>query len=328
MRRPWILSGLVVGAGATLGMALAPNVALLTIAGVLAQCAFNAPFAALIGVLADQVPPQQRGVASGIVGATLPVALPVGTFLVQWVAPNQLAMFMVPVAVGAAAMLPFTLTLGDRHLPRAAKTPFSWREFLGSFYLSPRRAPAFALAWWGRFLFVLAYAFLTTYQAYYLIHDLGAPAADVPDLIFRSAVVLSSLTLVSSLVGGKVSDVTGRRKVFVMGAAVVYGAGLLAIAAAGGFTAFLVGIAVAGFGFGLYTAVDLALFIDVLPDSRTAAKDLGVANIAAAMPVSLAPAVAPLVLALGGGSYTVLYGVAAVCAVLSAAFIAPIHGVR
>jgi len=328
MRRPWILFGVVAGAASTLGMALAPNVALLTIAGVLAQCAYNAAFAAFIGVLADQIPQRERGIASGIVGATVPVALPVGTFLVQLAAPNLTAMFMLPVLVSAAVILPFILTLKDRHLPPAEKAPFSWREFLGSFYLDPRRAPSFALAWAGRFLFVLAYAFLTTYQAFYLMHELREPADDVPRLIFVSTLVLSSLTLVSSVVGGRASDVTGRRKVYVIVAAVVYGAGLLAITAADAVDPFLVGIAIAGLGFGVYTAVDLALFMDVLPDPRTAAKDLGVANIAAALPVSLAPAVAPLILAVGGGSYTVLYTVAAACAVLSAAFIVPIKAVR
>jgi hypothetical protein len=51
------------------------------------------------------------------------------------------------------------------------------------------------------------------------------------------------------------------------------------------------------FGFGGYLAVDLALFTDVLPDPGTAAKDLGVFNIAGAVPFSIAPALAPTILA-------------------------------
>ena len=38
-----------------------------------------------------------------------------------------------------------------------------------------------------------------------------------------------------------------------------------------------------GLGFGIYMAVDLALVADVLPDSASVAKDLGVMNIAGAI---------------------------------------------
>ena len=100
------------------------------------------------------------------------------------------------------------------------------------------------------------------------------------------------------------------------------------IAVAGDFDGFLVGMAVSGLGFGLYMAVDLALVADVLPDEANAAKDLGVLNIAGALPFSLAPATAPLVLAIGGGSYQVLYAVAGVCALVGAAAILPVRRVR
>ena len=39
-----------------------------------------------------------------------------------------------------------------------------------------------------------------------------------------------------------------------------------------------------GLGFGVYMAVDLALVADVLPDTDDTAKDLGVLNIAGALP--------------------------------------------
>ncbi|MEO7981982.1 MAG: MFS transporter, partial [Sporichthyaceae bacterium] len=73
-------------------------------------------------------------------------------------------------------------------------------------------------------------------------------------------------------------------------------------------------------------AIDLALVVDVLPDPATAAKDLGVFNIAGALPYSLAPALAPGILALG--SYPALYAVASLCALFAAACILPVRGVR
>ena len=75
-------------------------------------------------------------------------------------------------------------------------------------------------------------------------------------------------------------------------------------------------------------AVDLALVVDVLPDKDSAAKDLGVFNIAGALPFSIAPGIAPAILAVGGGSYGVLYAVAGVCAFIGAAAILPVKRVR
>ena len=51
-------------------------------------------------------------------------------------------------------------------------------------------------------------------------------------------------------------------------------------------------------------------------------------NIAGALPFSVAPAIAPAILAVGNGSYGVLYAVAGGCAFLGAAAIVPVKGVR
>ena len=115
---------------------------------------------------------------------------------------------------------------------------------------------------------------------------------------------------------------------FVVAGSLIYGLAMFVIAAAGDVEGFLVGMAISGLRFGMYMAVDLALVVDVLPDGDHAAKDLGVMNIAGALPSSIAPAVAPAVLAVGNGSYGVLYAVAGVCAVLGAAAILPVRSVR
>jgi MFS family permease len=86
-------------------------------------------------------------------------------------------------------------------------------------------------------------------------------------------------------------------------------------------------MAISGLGFGVYMAVDLALVADVLP-GKDNAKDLGVLNIAGALPYTVAPALAPAALAICSGSYGVLYAVAGVCAVVGAGAILPVRGAR
>jgi MFS family permease len=328
MRRPWMVIGLVGGSLGILIVALAPNIGVVLVGWCIAQLLFNALLAALVAVLPDQVPPGQRGLVSGFLGICVPIASVTGTFLVQLFTGNQLAMFLAPCAIGGFFVLLFVVRLNDRRLASADRPAWSLREFASTFYVNPRRSPDFAWAFASRFMFVLAYAFLTTYQAYYLLDKVGSAEADVPRQIFLGTLTQSVVVVAASLVGGRLSDRTGRRKVFVLAASIVYGLAMFVIAIASDFNGFLVGMAIGGFGFGVYTAVDLALVVDVLPDKDNAAKDLGVLNIAGALPFSVAPGIASAILAVGSGSYGVLYAVAGVWAILGALAILPVRGVR
>ena len=328
MRRPWMLIGVVGGSFGILVVALAPGIPFVLVGWCIAQLLFNALLAAMVAVLPDQVPAAQRGRVSGVLGVCLPVASVIGTFLVQLFSGHQLAMFMVPCAVGGFFVLLFALTLDDRRLAGSVPPPWSVRELLSTFYVAPRKSPDFAWAFASRFMLVLAYAFLVTYQAYYLLDKIGSAEVDVPHQIFLSTVVQSVVLVLASLAAGRLSDRTGRRKVFVLAASIIYGLAMFVVAMASSMTGFLVGMAVSGLGFGMYMAVDLALVADVLPDKDNIAKDLGVFNIAGALPFALAPAVAPVILSLGGGNYGVLYTVAGVCAIVGAFAILPVRGVR
>ncbi len=328
MRRPWMLIGLVGGSFGILLVALAPDIPVVLIGWCIAQLLFNALLAAMVAVLPDQVPVAQRGRVSGVLGICLPVAAVSGTFLVQLFASNQLAMFMGPCAIAGVGILLFTFRLKDRRLTSAVIPPWTLRELLRTFYVAPRRNPDFAWAFLSRFMFVLAYAFVVTYQAYYLLEKIGSAERDVPHQIFLGTLVQSIFLVAASLLAGRLSDRSGRRKVFVLTASIVYGMAMFVIAIVSSFNGFLVGMAISGLGFGTYMAVDLALVVDVLPDQDNIAKDLGVFNIAGSLPFALAPAIAPAILLVGGGSYGVLYAVAGVCAIVGAFAILPVRGVH
>jgi MFS family permease len=328
MRRPWLIGGLAGGSLGILLIASAPTVGVVLVGWCLAQVSFNALLAALFAVIPDQVPAEQRGFMSGLVGMSLPVAAVSGTFLVNLFTGNELLMLLMPSVVGGILVVLFAVTLRDRRLVATDRPAWSLRDFAGTFYVDLRRSPDFGWAFASRFLFMLAYAFLVTYQAYYLLQKIGSAEADVPAQIFLGTLVQSSLLIPASLVAGRLTDRMGRRKVFVFSAAVVYGLALFVIAVATNFNGFMVGMALGGLGFGMYIAVDLALVLDVLPDRNTAAKDLGVFNMASAIPFSLAPAIAPAILAIGDGSYGVLYAVAGICALIGAAAIVPVKAIR
>jgi MFS family permease len=328
MRRPWMIIGVVGGPLGILIVALAPSIPVVLVGWCIAQLFFNALLAAMIAVLPDQVPSVQRGLVSGVLGVCLPIASVCGTFLVKLFSGSLLAMFMAPCAAGFLFIFLFTFRLDDRRLASEEKPAWSLREFAGTFYFNPRKNPDFAWAFVSRFMYVLAYAFLTTYQAYYLLDKIGSAEADVPQQIFLGTLAQAAVIVTASLIGGKLSDRTGRRKVFVLTASIVYGLALFVVAIASDFNGFLVGMAISGLGVGVYVAVDLALVVDLVDGTQNAAKDLGVFNIAGALPFSIAPALAPAILAIGSGSYGVLYTVAGLCAIVGAFAILPVRRIR
>ena len=80
----------------------------------------------------------------------------------------------------ASFILVFAVALDDRRLARQDKPAWSLREIASTFYIDPRKSLAFA----SRLMFALAYAFLVTYQAYYLLEKIGSTVAEVPQQIF------------------------------------------------------------------------------------------------------------------------------------------------
>jgi MFS family permease len=88
----------------------------------------------------------------------------------------------------------------------------------------------------------------------------------------------------------------------------------------------IVAAALLGVGFGVFTSVDFALMTDVLPTALDRGKDLGVINVANALPQVAAPVLAaPIVTYLGG--YRALYLVAAVIGLAGAVLVRRIRGV-
>jgi MFS family permease len=208
MRRPWMVIGLVGGSLGILVVSLAPNVPVVLVGWCIAQLFFNALLAAQVAVLPDQVPSTQRGLVSGVLGVCLPMAAVSGTFLVRLFSGNQLATFLGPCAIGGFFILLFAVVLKDRRLAEADRPIWSLREFASTFYVAPRASPDFAWAFASRFMFILAYAFLATYQAYYLLDKLGSAKADVPQQIFLGTLTQSVVVIAASLTGGR--PLTGR----------------------------------------------------------------------------------------------------------------------
>ncbi|MBB5986730.1 MFS transporter [Sphingobium lignivorans] len=329
-RRPWLVGGLAVSAVGLTILGTAPNLLLLGLGWMICQAGFNAMQAACLPILPDVVPFRLQGRVAGMLGMTSTAATFAGSWITQFTQTSTLLMFLAPFGVTVFGVLALVLILPDRAssaenghradlaaIPRALIKPFLDRDFSWAFV--------------SRFLIMMAWSFLLTYQLFFLTDQLSLERADATQVMVRSMAIIAVATISVSIVGGFISDWSGRRKPFVALAAVIEATGFLLVALAPSVPQFLVGVAVAGLGKGLYFAVDLALLAAILPNKEERAKDMGVFQIANSLPQSLAPALAPIILVLGsadGENYAAVFIAGTLFALLGALAIAPIRRSR
>lgn len=328
MRRPWLIGGALAGTASLWMVATAPSVGWLLAGWCLAQLSFNAVLAPLAALLPDHVPAARRGTVAGIISVSTPVGQVGGTFLTHALAGDMAAMLMVPAVVCIVLILVLSIALPDRRLAPGMAAPLEVRAFLQSFRASPQRTPDFAWVCSGRFLLIMCMSFLMAYQPFFLMDRLGFMAAEVPNVVFRSTLVQSAAVIFAGLVAGRVSDLTRRRKPFVIAAALACSAGAWVASSASTYEVFLVAVTLFGLGLGAFLSVDLALVTDVLPNKEDdAAKDLGLFNIASALPQIIAPGIASAILVQAGG-YRSVFVVAGVMALMAAFAVMPVRSVR
>jgi len=325
MRRPWIIGGIVAGYLSLILLTQAGDVFSLVLAWMLVQLSFNAAIAALLAIMADSVRPKNRGRVAAAVGVAQNGSLVIGVFIVQLFDATT-PQVLVPGAVGCAVVIIFALTFKDRVLTEKPATAFGVKDFFGSFVFDPRKNPDFGWAWLMRFLLTAAAVTATNYLALYLINNLGVSEADAANAVFYATLFNVVGVVSTTFVAGWLSDRLGRRKIFVFVAALVAVVGLLILAFAPNLTVVYVAQLIIGAGIGSFYAVDLALVTDVLPSSTDNGKDLGVVNIAQALPQSLVPAAAGGVVAAVG--YPGLFISGAVLGILGAVAAFRVKGVR
>ncbi|MBA2810956.1 MFS transporter [Streptomyces sp. KM273126] len=329
-RRPWLAGGVLAGTAGLAVIALAGNVTLVAVGWGIAQMGFNASQAALNALLPDNVPEEQRGRVSGMVGFTSKVGTLIGTGLVALAGSGVAPMLLLPALFGIIMIGILVAVMPDRPADPGRLAPFRLTDIARSLWVNPFAHRDFGWAWAGRFLLYVGYAFFLTFQAYVITDHLGYSDSEAPDLIFYGTLAATAGGLFTAILGGRLSDHLQRRKIFVGVSAAVMGVGLLIIGLSASYAHFLVGGTVVGLGMGTYLAVDMALVARVLPNPDNAAKDLGVFQIANSLPQSLAPLIAPLFLSIGGGdqNYPAAFVAGTVFALLGALATAPIRGVR
>ena len=122
-RRPWILGGLALVAGALAVIGGATSPLQLAFGVVIFQLAVNALYAPLTALVPDLVADDQKGLVSAWAGAALPVANLFTAVVVTRLAGSPPMQFGVVIAVAAMMILPFAATLREPRLSRPATPP-------------------------------------------------------------------------------------------------------------------------------------------------------------------------------------------------------------
>ncbi|GAA5206192.1 MFS transporter [Microbacterium kyungheense] len=323
-RAPWIVLGSLAGALSLVGLAFANSLVGFIIAWTLVQVCFNFAQGPLSAVMPDRVPIKRRGTFAALTGIGLMLGA-IGGQIVGALFFDSISFgYIVFAALSVVVLLLFVVLNPDYPSTKLQPEPFDLKEFLSTFWVSPTKHPDFFWAFTGRLLLYTGYFAVTGYQLYLLQYyfHIDEPKTVIPLLGLLSLVGI----IISTVVSGPLSDKVGRRKPFVFGSAAVVSLAFLLPWFWQDINAWMIMTFIAGFGFGMFQAVDTALISEVLPSAKSFAKDLGVVNIAATLPQTLAPAVSGVIVLVFG--YQGLFPVAIVLGILGAIAIWPIKAVR
>jgi MFS family permease len=323
-RVPWVVIGGLTGALALVVLAAADSLLVMLLGWCLAQAGLNAMLAAITATIPDQVPTDQRGVVGGWIAVAQTLGV-VGGVGIATVTGGVAAGFVATAAVLVVLAVPFVLAGGDLRLRPEQRPLFRLSDFLHGFWVDPRRHPDFAWAWITRFLVNLGNALGTLYLFFYLQDAVGL---DDPETgVFVLTGVYAATLVATTVVGGIWSDRAGLRRVFVAVAGLVAATASVILALTQTWPGALVAAVVLGAGYGVYTAVDFALITQVLPEAAGRAKDLGLINVANALPQVFAPFLATVLVTLAGG-YVSLYLFSALVCLLGSVLVYRIKSVR
>ena len=281
-RTPWILFGAVLG-GVTLFLTgTTHNAVLLTIFYCACMFGLNCMIAPMVAILSDRVPSGIRGTMSAFYGAGATIGSPIGTMLGALFIKNLIPGFAVAGVLmflgGVVSMLIMPKEESADFLP---KDEGSLKDVLVSF-----RPPAFHgahdfyKAFVGRFCMLVSYQMIAVYQLYIIQNYIGQSVDESAVTVSVVSMIMMVMSLVGSFISGPVSDIIGRRKVPVVVASVLFAIGIAMPWVFPSSMGMYLFAGIAGLGYAVYSAVDQALLVDVLPNKEEAGKDLGILNMA------------------------------------------------
>jgi len=284
--------------------------------------------APLVAVLSDRVPSGIRGTMSAFYGAGSTIGTPIGTMIGAFFIENLTAGFAVAGVLmflgGIVAVIILPKEQSADFLP---KEEGSFKDVLVSFR-PPKFAGAhdFYKAFAGRFCMLMSYQMINVYQLYIIQNYIGQSVKESAVTVSVVAMLMMVMSLVGSFISGPVSDLIGRRKAPVVVASVLFAIGIAMPWLIPSTLGMYLFAGIAGLGYAVYSAVDQALLVDVLPNKEEAGKDLGILNMGTTLGQMCGPVImSTIVVSLG---YNFAFPTAIALAIIGCFFIMAIKKVK
>jgi MFS family permease len=262
------------------------------------------------------------------------VAPVVGAVVGGMVATQPYLLFLLPGAVALVTVLIFVGLFKDPDssgfVPDDA---FSLKVALSKYVYNPKKYPDFSWNWLGRFLFFFGLTLNTSFMAFFLASRLNIPVNEIGGTVATFGGVGILGTIGGVFFGGFLSDKLHRRKGFVLGAGLLFGLGSIIMVTSHTLPLLLVGSVLGNISIGIFSAVDQALFLDVLPERDTeAGRFINITQFATTIPQALAPLIGAVLITIGASgadkNYSIVYVAAAVTTIIGGLVILKVRSVR
>jgi MFS family permease len=319
-----VLIGLVSGGLSLELLGLSRSLVAIAVWWTLCQATINIAYSPMSAIVVDHVERRSWGFAWGLISVAQAVGLIVGFAMVVLAFPGTRAGMTAVTVMYVVCLAPLVVVL--YWLPRVSYSGSAGSagrprpRFSDGMTALLSAGQGFGKVWAGKFLVMLAETIALLYLYYYLqdVVHYGNPSQGqlILVLIATAAVIISTVTV------GRIADRSpgGYRRYAVLASALMALTGFV-LAFGTAWSLVIVCAFALGAGYGAFQSVSQALSIAVLPDPASAGRDLGIINIASAIPAVIGAPVAGLVVSYIGG-YRGLFAFAGVLALAGAAVFA------
>lgn len=330
-RSPWVVAGGVLGGLSLFAIGVLTSSALITIIYCVCMVGLNMMLAPGIAVLSDRVPETIRGTMSTFWGVGATIGYPIGAIVgARFLTPQGASVSgftLGGVLMGIAGIVAVAVWPRERSSADTAAPVPSFSDVLRSFIPPTKGASDFYKAFIGRFTMLLSYQMINAYQLYIIQDYLKLSTAQVAATVTIVNTIIMVVGLVGGFLSGPVSDLIGRRKVPVIVASLCFAVGVAMPWIMPTTTGMYLFAAIAGLGYAVYSSVDQALNVDVLPSKEEAGKDLGILNMSTTLGQMCGPVITSFIVTTTH-SYTLAFPVSIAFAVLGCFSILLIKKVR
>lgn len=326
-RTPWLYFGSIGAAVCTFFWGTATTIWGIIIWDAIYMIFLNAIVAPMVAILCDRVAPRHRGTLSSVYAVGMSGGNYGGQIIASFFLGFNISNGVVVMAIMVLLSGPLcSLILKEKSTIGMPVERMTMANFLDNFAFPRKDCRDFYLALLGKTFIGSAQFTVAGYQLYILTDYIKLDKLETASYISYISIILMVFSLSLSLLSGPIADRLHWRKWPVVAASLMIGVGCLIPSIAPEPHLMLVYAVVAGIGYGIFTSLDQALNIDVLPDAKRAAKDLGILNIANNACQVLGPIITSFVIGIWGYDYVFYLGfILAIIGAILLAIIKKVH---